>query len=146
MNFQLIRGIQLNSKDIISHLLSLEDDFLQNLKIKVDIFEYAEKLSRLSNMNAIKIDGQLVGLISYYTNSKEKCIYITHLGIALDWRKKKLASNLLKSIFSEKYSDKIRLEVYSGNSTALKLYEQTGFQKIHSADGFVSMERSILIR
>jgi ribosomal protein S18 acetylase RimI-like enzyme len=138
---ELKQDIRLDAIVILSHFAQLGDDFIGNLEKSVDSKVYAAKLSSLSQMNAIFINHDLVGLIAYYRSIENSEIFISHVGVIPIWQKKGLASDLVKSVISESSGLTIRLEVIDENLAARRLYESLNFRVSGIVKSKLTMER-----
>lgn len=134
-------NIKLNPNSISSHLSQLGDNFIDNLEKVVNTETYAKKLSELSQMNAVFINQDLVGLIAFYESTDKKEIFISHVGVVPIWRNNGIASMLVKSVISESDGSRILLEVFEENLAARKLYESLNFRVSAIFKSKLTMER-----
>lgn len=134
-------NIKLDPIEISNHLLQLGDDFIDNLEKKVDREIYAAKLSEFSQMNAIFVDQDLVGLIAYYKNDEKNLIFISHVGVIPIWQNNGFASKLVNSVITESLGFTIQLEVFEENLFARKLYESLDFKISGIFESKLTMER-----
>ena len=134
-------NIKLNPNSISSHFAQLGDNFIDNLEKTVDTKTYAKKLSELSQMNAIFINQELVGLVAFYESTEKKEIFISHVGVTPIWRNNGFASKLVNSVISQSHGFRIRLEVFEENLAARKLYESLNFRVSGIFESKLTMER-----
>ncbi len=134
-------NIKLDSIAISSHFAQLGDNFIDDLEKTVDPKVYAAKLSELSQLNAIFIDQDIVGLIAYYQSIERNEIFISHVGVLPVWQKNGFASKLVNSVINESYGFTIRLEVSEENVAARKLYQSLNFQVSGIFESKLTMER-----
>ena len=140
MTINLVKNAQLNHEEIIQHLRQLGDEFIANLESRVNIHEYSYKLSTNSIQNIFRVDQELVGVIAYYVHD-DKGLYVSHVGVLNEWRKRHLASALVESLFKEPYGNKIQLQVAFENTPARRLYEGLGFVATDTVGTITTMER-----
>ncbi len=138
---KLKKNIRLEASAILSHFAQIGVDFTDNLEKRTDINLYAAKLSKLSQMNVISINNDLVGLIAYYRSIEDNEIFVSHVGVIPIYQNKGLASELLKSVISDSPGFTIRLEVLEDNLAARKLYESLNFHVSDIVDSKLTMER-----
>jgi GNAT superfamily N-acetyltransferase/SAM-dependent methyltransferase len=123
-----------NADEITRHLLACDIPFLQSLKQRVEINDYAQKI----HLNADRFEawhrGELVGLLAVYSNSQDKSdAFLTSISVLPFWQKKGIASYLLdKCIASVSLLgfNRLELEVSLYNNAAKALYEKHGFYLI----------------
>jgi ribosomal protein S18 acetylase RimI-like enzyme len=138
---KVTQNIKLDSNVILSHFAKLGNEFINKLEKTVDTKIYAAKLSDLSQMNAIFIKNDLVGLIAYYRNVENYEIFISHVGVIPIWQNKGFASELVKSVISEASGYTTRLEVFDENIAARRLYEGLNFHVSGILEKKLTMER-----
>jgi ribosomal protein S18 acetylase RimI-like enzyme len=119
-----------SESNIIEHLNKCDDFFIQKLSEKVNINEYSKKIydnaMRLEAWN----DKNLVGLIAFYENKKDRFMFITNVSIDIDFVGKGIAKKLMSSlidIFNQEEYDSIYLEVDINNIKAIQLYKKFNF-------------------
>ncbi|MBQ9516667.1 MAG: GNAT family N-acetyltransferase [Eubacterium sp.] len=94
---------------------------------------YSKKIFEYANIITFRdtIDNKIIGFAAYYDNAPEKkYVYITFIGVSKDFRKKGIASGLLRQIelvAKQKGFRGIKLEVRTDNINAKKFYEKRGF-------------------
>jgi GNAT superfamily N-acetyltransferase/SAM-dependent methyltransferase len=120
-----------SAEEIAEHLSCCDADFVPRLSGRVEIKDYAKKIvSRATRFEAWS-GGILVGLAAVYCNDLESRIaYITSFSVLSKWTGKGIAARLMNlCIEYAKRSGmrQIRLEVASGNTPAIRLYEKNGF-------------------
>lgn len=135
------QNIKLNPLIISEHFTQLGDEFMGNLKKTVDIEHYAAKLSKLSIMNAVFDDQDLVGLIAYYQNFEKNEIFISHVGVIPVWQNKGLASKLIKSVTCEASGFRTQIEVFEENLVARRFYETLNFKVSAIVGSKLTLER-----
>jgi len=119
-----------SESNIIEHLNKCDVFFIPKLSEKVNINEYSKKIydnaMRLEAWN----DKNLVGLIAFYENKKDRFMFITNVSIDIDFVGKGIAKKLMSSlidIFNQEEYDCIYLEVDINNNKAIQLYKMFNF-------------------
>jgi len=129
--------------EIADHLARCDTDFVPPLSSRVEINDYAQKITSKATRLEAWSGGTLIGLVAIYCNDKKSRIaYITSVSVLHEWMCKGIAANLMKQgIEHAKMSgmQQISLEVASDNTTAIKLYEKSGFIVGEVADAFTTM-------
>lgn len=122
---------QASAADIACHLSSCDLNFLPPLSSRVDLNDYAIKITHHARRFEAWVDDTLIGLVAVYDNDHEGGIaYITNVSILPAWTGKGVASHLLqKCIEYEKQIKmvKLHLNVNKNHLHAIKLYEKRGF-------------------
>lgn len=115
--------------------MTVEDaPYLAELDIKCFAVPWSEKSFREECENphatyfVAKIDGKIVGYGGVWIVADEA--QITNIAVHPDYRKKKIASEILEEILSlSQDAERIILEVRESNVPAIGLYEKYGFEK-----------------
>lgn len=142
MKIKLVKNAHLSNEEITQHLMHLGEEFIELLESRVNIDEYSKKLSTHSVQNTLRTENDLVGVIAYYVSNNAKGLYISHVGIQKEWRKRNLASELVEGLFQEPYGNFIRLQVSTHNTPAKRLYEGLGFIATDTVGTIITMERT----
>jgi ribosomal protein S18 acetylase RimI-like enzyme len=129
--------------EIAEHLSRCDADFIPPLSGRVEINNYAKKITS----NAIQFEAwsgtTLVGLVAAYGNDQESRIaYITSVSVLREWTSKGIAARLVgKCVEHAKASGmrQVSLEVAGDNMPAIKLYEKSGFVASKADATFVAM-------
>jgi ribosomal protein S18 acetylase RimI-like enzyme len=116
---------------IAEHLSRCDADFVPPLSGRVEIKDYARKIAS----NAMRFEawsgGTLVGLVAAYCNDRGKRIaYITSVSVLREWTGKGIAAHLMSQCVEHAKASGMRqisLEVAGDNTSAVKLYEESGF-------------------
>ena len=127
--------------DIRDHLLGCNIDFVPHLSSRVEISDYARKIS----VNATRIEAwvgdNLVGLLAVYVNDRENtAAFVTSVSVLAVWTGNGIASRLLGLAIEQAVAANMRqieLDVADENVRAMKLYEKFGFvrKKMNSQIG-----------
>lgn len=134
-------------ESVIEHLTKCSNAFVPPLHTYVDIVEYSHKIIN----NAITFeawdDNLLIALVAAYMNDfKNKVCFITNVSVLPEYWRKGIAKKLLVSLAEYcklNNFNKIRLEVYSINKSALSLYSQSGFSIIANNEDKLIFEKLI---
>lgn len=131
--------------EVVEHLICCDTDFVPPLSGRVELNEYANKISIKATRFEAWSDGSLIGLVAAYCNDHENRIaYITSVSVLKAWTGKGIAAKLMKQCVEHaKVSGmrQISLEVASGNAPAIKLYEKSGFVASKANALFVTMDQ-----
>lgn len=118
-------------KDILAHFNTCDEDFLKNLKEKVDLQQYSKKLFEKSARFEAWHNNSLVGFVSAYFNDHENSsAYISNVSVSKDFLNKGIASSLLEKTIKyakEKSFKTLDLEISKSNERAMNLYKKFGF-------------------
>ena len=120
---------KLSKQEVYNFLLETDKEFPTPLSSKVDIDEYATKISAYSQFSYCMNQGIIIGMISCYTNNPPMA-YITNVCVKAEYQKMgifhKLLNLLILSLHNKDISY-IRLEVDNNNLTAQNAYIKNGF-------------------
>ena len=129
---------------IKKHLLACSSTFEPELSSYVNIDEYAKKLANQAELFVFDSeDGELIGLVAAYDNAPEKIGWITNVSVDPEFTRNGIAAKLLEQCigyFKKKYYNKIKLEVYSTNTSAQKLYKKFNFTTYDMKDDKLILE------
>jgi ribosomal protein S18 acetylase RimI-like enzyme len=129
--------------EIARHLRSCDTDFVPPLSGRVEVDAYAHKIVSKADRFEAWADGELVGLIAAYCNDVEHSIaFITSVSVRREWQGRGLASQLLQRCIGHVATSgfkRVELEVDRANSSAIKLYEGTGFKVDKVTDSSMMM-------
>jgi len=116
---------------IAEHLSRCDAYFIPPLSGRVEISDYAKKITGKAVRFEAWAGGTLVGLAAAYCNDQNKHIgYLTSIGVLHDWTGEGIAARLMaRCIEYAKVSGmrRLSLEVACDNMPAIKLYEKYGF-------------------
>ena len=136
------------SDDIDIHLTACNDNFIPALSEKVDIADYALKLSKHAVNFEAWDGGVLAGLIAAYFNDTENGLgYITNVSTVGGYSGRGIASNLLERCIAygrEQQFESIALEVNKQSLAAVNLYQKFGFVTTGESDNMLKMNLSPL--
>ena len=136
-----------SAAQIAEHLLRCDADFVPPLSGRVEIKVYAEKISSKAMRFEAWLGGTLVGLVAAYCNDQDKHIaYITSVSVLKEWMGKGIAARLMNLCIEYAKTSAMRqisLEVASGNTPAIRMYEKNGFAAGKASTPFVSMSLNL---
>ena len=134
-------------KQVAIHLLRCDADFVPPLSSRVEINDYAKKISANATKFEAWVGRTLVGLVAAYCNdATNRIAHITSVSVLRAWTGKGIASHLLgRCIEHAKMSGmrRLTLEVAKANLPAVTRYKKNGFLAEKSRKGFVSMSLSL---
>ena len=132
---------------IAEHLLRCDVDFVPPLSGRVQIQDYAQKISANATRFEAWSGGVLIGLVAAYCNDRVKhTVYITSVSLLKAWTGKGVASHLMS--WCAEYGKalgmrQIALEVASDNTEAIRLYQKNGFIADQKDGLFVTMNLNL---
>lgn len=129
---KIYEGITLSQCEVKKILLFFNDYFLPTLKERLDISNYASKLSANSKFILIKKDSYIIGFAAYYNNQKSEYGYLSLIAVDKEFQKRGLASKMILSMLSDcNKSDKrgVQLEVHLKYPSLIKFYKHHKFSK-----------------
>ena len=129
--------------DIAAHLEECNADFMPRLSERVEINDYAKKIASNAARFEAWSDRKLVGLVAAYCNDHERQIaYVTSVSVLRPWTGKGIAAHLLGQCIKHVKvlgMGQISLDVAQANTSAIKLYEKSGFTVGKAAGAVVDM-------
>lgn len=129
--------------EIAAHLTTVDADFVPPLSSRIEIYDYAQKISNKATRFEAWSSSTLIGLVAVYCNDHERRVaYITSASVLKTWAGKGIATQLIDKCI--KYAQasgmrQISLEVAVNNIPATKLYEKSGFVTDKAGTLFVTM-------
>lgn len=124
-------------------LRDCDADFVPRLSERVNITDYARKISAKAFRFEAWAEKKLVGLVAAYCNDREKRVaYITSVSVRCEWAGKGIANHLIGLCIEHSRASRmlrISLDVARGNTSALKLYKKNGFIAGKTDEPFISM-------
>ncbi len=137
-----------------NYLLAINHDFpptlLHRLKTLSDVdnfSDYAQKLTRKGIVLAAIENDKIVGIISFYVNDKKsKTAYITILSVLKAFKSTGIGTALLRDALSQIRSlgfSQVKVNTWSSNKAAIKLYTNFGFRVISESDSTLNFALGI---
>lgn len=134
------------TNQIYNLLTECDNNFIPKLSLRVNIIEYAEKLSNnAENFEAWEGD-KLIGIVSIYIDNKEYSGFITNVSVLSLFTGKSIGTNLLKrTVFfaKQKRLEYIKLEVHKENLAAINLYNKNGFIVLKENHDIITMRHKL---
>ena len=132
-------------EQIAQHLSQCDADFVPPLSTRLDINDYAKKITSKAIRFEAWSGGVLVGLVAAYSNDHlARIAYITSVSVLKTWTEKGIAAHLIEQCVKHVKASgmqEIRLEVANDNAPAIRLYEKSGFVASMTNSSFVTMSR-----
>lgn len=120
-----------SEESIYDHLVRCASIFKPRLDSYVNIKEYALKIYSIAERIEAWVQGNLVGLLAVYLNNEvSKEGFITNVSVEKDYHGRSIGSELLRrslALAAGKGFISVKLEVFSTNKAALRMYEKFGF-------------------
>lgn len=114
---------------------------------KVEINEYAQKLSNYANFYIAKENGENIGILVFYANdTNRKCAYISLIGVKDTYQGKGLGKWLLEFCENEAKQNGMKiiaLEVDNDNLNGMKFYKRNGFVVVSETGNSKIMQKDI---
>ena len=136
-----------DERDILAHLLECDQFFIPLLSEKVNLAEYARKISDKAVTFEAWVEGELVGLIAaYFNNAAHGKGFITNVSVSNAQKGKGIAARLLQNCVDygiEKSFSTISLEVSAQNEPAIQLYKKFGFTEESRKGDSITMNISL---
>jgi len=133
-------------EELLLFFVKNSNAFIPDLKTQVEsLYDYVDKLKKNATFFEAYDDNTLVGLVAVYLNDYEtKVAFITSIVVSAEYQGKGIAGTLLKVAIDTAVLHKfttIKLEVFSGNVKAIKLYKNYGFEERKKS--YITMELKI---
>lgn len=126
-----ILKIQLTKENVLRYLNENSEIFIPSLIPRIDLEEYAEKISKYATHFSVHYNNEIIGLMACYFNHPQKEIgYITSISVIKKFQNKGIAIRLLEECIhyakSQNYK-MLRLRVFRQNLPAIELYHKKNF-------------------
>ena len=115
------------------------------LSERVNLLEYAQKVSEKADTLFIKNSGEEIASCSIYCNREVG--FITSIAVKEEYHKQHIGSEMLKEVKDharKKGCNRIKLEVYRSNFIAINFYIKNDFNRIKSDNDWIIMECKII--
>lgn len=124
----------------------LSEEFTPDeLYSRVDVGQYAKKLSDKAFFLLDQEGNKTRGFIAYYLNNDSSYIFITRIAVSNSYRRQGIGRKMIETLTSH-YMDcyeSIELEVEKTNKAALEFYQSLGFQMKDNRTTKYLMRKSI---
>lgn len=131
---------EVNLEELIAYFQSLDQEYLAQLLMEVNLNEYAEKLVERANKIILRDGSKIVASLFYYEN--QECFFISHISVCKSAERQGLGKKLLVLLMSKASDRAITLEVDTNNSKARKFYEIMGFREVSKTPNKLVLELS----
>lgn len=129
--------------EILRHLQACDSEFLPRLSGRVHVGSYAKKIAAHATRFEAWEDQLLVGLVAVYCGDQASRVgFITNVSVAKHLGRRGIAFELIGlciASLEESNFEELRLEVFSENTPAIRLYEKCGFLGDSMKDGTLTM-------
>ena len=118
------------TKEIVDHLTLCDAAFAPPLSQRVDIGDYATKLSARAMRFETWTDETLIGLVAAYPDHAHHRMFISNVSVLPEWRGHGFAAGLIircGDAARDLGMEKVVLEVAAANVAARRLYDKLGF-------------------
>ena len=136
-----------SAEQVAEHLLHCDADFVPPLSGRVEINDYARRITSKAIRFEAWSGDTLVGLLAVYCNDQVKRIaYITTVSVLRAWTSNGIATHLMGQCIEHVKASGMRqisLDVANDNAPAIKLYEKNGFAVGKASTPFVSMSLNL---
>ena len=133
-----------STEEVAEHLLRCDSEFVPPLSGRVEMTDYAQKITSKATRFEAWSGGTLVGLVAAYCNDQVKrTAYITSVSLLKAWAGKGIAAHLMSWCVEHVKAlgmRQVSLEVASDNTMAIRLYEKSGFVAGKAKALFVTMD------
>lgn len=121
---------QANAADIIKHFLGCDTAFLDALRLRTHLPDYASKLHARALRYEAWAGQRLVGLLAVYRDDTAKTAYISNVSVLSEYCRQGIASQMLSLCLAQARNLNVLevvLEVVRDNHAAIELYRRHGF-------------------
>jgi ribosomal protein S18 acetylase RimI-like enzyme len=130
------------TQEIVDHLTLCDASFTPPLSERVDIRDYAAKLSAHAMRFEAWDDETLIGLVAAYPDQTHGRMFISNVSVLPEWRGRGVAAGLLARCGDAARDLGLRsmvLEVAEENVAARRLYERLGFESTADESGNMAL-------
>ncbi len=128
---------------IAAHLLVCDRDFVPQLSERVEITDYAGKITDKAQRFEAWHEGELAGLVAAYCSDTSGGVaFISSVSVDPRWRGRKIARQLLETCIAHVRNlgfETVELEVGILNRNAVSLYQGLGFLAVDTKDASCRM-------
>lgn len=130
-----------------THLRRCDEDFDPPLSTRVNLSDYAEKLSTRASRFEAWLDNDLAGLVAAYCNAEEgTAVFVTNVSVLPALRGRGIAERLLTSAIhtiGQGEQGTLLLEASRGAGAALALYDKLGFRVTGEQGDIIRLARTL---
>ena len=136
-----------SAEEILAHLRACSHQHQPPLATRVDLQEYALKMSRNAATFEAWANAALVGLVAAYLNDAAgRTGYITNVSVAGEFLGRGVGSRLMDMCLARAAAsgmDVLMLEVGRANAAAIELYRKLGFEESGDNGDLIMMKLSL---
>ena len=129
--------------DVGNHLRACNDYFIPPLNGRVEVNDYAKKITTKATKFEAWSAGKMIGLVAVYCNDHTDYIaHVTNVSVLKQWMGKGIARTLMSQAIehlNEIGMRQINLEVAMANNAAISLYRKSGFCRCKVNGSFLTM-------
>lgn len=122
----------LSIRELYEYLIKFDNQFYSRLSLKVNIYNYSEKLIHKSIIIQSKINNEIIGLVAFYANDNSfSCAYISLFCVLKGFEGYGIGTRLMNDCITfvkDRKFKEIKLEVDPENHNAISFYSKFGFQ------------------
>lgn len=134
-----------NSYRLCKILKELDAAFQPRLSARVDIEQYARKLSENAELFYVVADGEDAANCAVYMN-RDKAAFISSFAVKRGMQRMGIGRTLMRAVISEgrrKGVEVIGLDVHECNTSGIHFYLSQKFEKINQCGQWITMSRKI---
>ena len=140
------RELSATQDQIRAHLEHCDGSYQPPLSQRVHIGEYAAKIAQNAETFEAWGDHRLVGLVASYFNGTTGSAFVTSVSVEDGFMGRGIASTLMTRCIERARSlgmASIALEVFRGNTQAIRLYKKHGFVECANESDPIRMQLSL---
>ena len=129
------------SQTIKEFLINIDDVVIPKLSERVELSQYADKLSGLADLFYLLDEQKVVANAAVYLNHEKIC-YISSFAVLPQYQKMGLGRRLFTAVREEtekRGMERIDLEVYESNEKAERFYRKMGFALVEKKEKWLKM-------
>ncbi len=137
-------------KEVAKFIKKYDKTFKPPISKQVEISDYVYKVFEKGYFLGATLESKIKGLIGFYCNDREEYRgYITYLAVGKGVRGRGVGGNLVDECIdkcAEEGMKKVRVQTWSDNKSAIRLYRQRGFEFVEKYVNELSIEKVVLER
>ena len=132
----LIENEKLSEEDFVSFINLVSNDFVPPLLSRIDVHKYFSKINTYGRCVQCRCEGQLIGLIIFYSNNFDTDkAFVTFLAVLPEYRGMKISSILINKVCTiARDNNKIILAIETNNEHAKDCYLHLDFLIINKQE------------
>ena len=134
--FTFIENEKLSEEDFVSFINLVSNDFVPPLLSRIDVHKYFSKINTYGRCVQCRCEGQLIGLIIFYSNNFDTDkAFVTFLAVLPEYRGMKISSILINKVCTiARDNNKIILAIETNNEHAKDCYLHLDFLIINKQE------------